>query len=256
MKALKSIFTVLSCLIFVISCSEDNTMKLSLATPISRTDSIKKLNTFHSEGLDFVYNQLVTATSRSTIHPPINNDTIKQLIITFSKSKSTKFNIKSFAQNFKSTRSSNEEITETRFKLSKEAENIFDHYFEELTASKSYEDAENIITLIINSNNFKELPLEQADMVTLMMYVGLDSANYWGNPINENKWEALKEGKVLTTRSMTGPPANYWTRRPNQAKLNKILKADCLGCIGSLFTGFSTLGWAAGGIFGSAICEI
>jgi hypothetical protein len=82
-------------------------------------------------------------------------------------------------------------------------------------------------------------------------YVGIDSAAYWSNEENWNKWEALISGiDAIETRGVAGPPASYWmtSKQMNNANFQKCIRNDIYGRATSLFTGFSLWGWCIGGI--------
>ena len=87
-----------------------------------------------------------------------------------------------------------------------------------------------------------------------MMYIAIDSKEYWADPNNLNKWKSLKSGIPYTeTKGMAGPAASYWmtSEQMNDKEFQNILNNDVYGCLTSTLGGFSAWGWCIGGIAGS-----
>ncbi|ERK02380.1 hypothetical protein [Segatella salivae] len=250
MKIKKTFLKILLvfCVIALYSCKSEDLTENSA----KQFSELKRISKYHSSGLDFTYTQLSSSKTRSA-RKDFGREEIVAQVLKFIES------IPEFQK--EKTRSVNtiSEIPHEGYELTPEAAQIFENYFDYLVHSSSKSDMENYVERIIKTPKFVSLNKEEQSLVAFMMYIGIDSGEYWSNPTNWEKWKALKENTTFvqnsstTTRGVAGPPAHYWmtSKQMNNKTFQKYLRADCKGCLYSLVTGFDAFAWAAGGILGS-----
>lgn len=226
-------------------------------------ESFKELAKKHSEGLDYVFNELSeqakTRPGNSDIKFEKNqifnltkeyflsNPTIREL----AGMSGTDFSIIAIK-----TRSNQEDL-ESSIKLSDAAQGIFDGVMEYFPLSTSYVDFENFVKSRIECETFKSIDSDEQKLLTFMLCVVLDSSLYWTDIDNFNKWTALASGQTIektNTRGNVGPPAYYWIPEDRMVEVGKIVTADAVGCLGT-FVGaltFNPLGWLVCGTVSSA----
>lgn len=241
--------------VLTVSCSSENE---SFNTTIQKDkqhiihlSELKRLSKYHSDGLDDIYNHLKKKEVRSG-KVQTTEEEIKLLAIDFVRNHMT--NSTSLdTRSLQNTEGSN------GYRLSTKGMSIFNSYFDTLISSLSKEDAEQYVAAITQRDTFLQLSHYEQELLTFMMYIGIDSRSYWSNPYNWNKWAYLRgESQHLPesfeTRGIAGPPASYWmtSKQMNNKRFKKILRDDCVGCLLSLIPAPSVLGWAIGGISNSA----
>lgn len=222
--------------------------------------SLKQLSFRHSQGLDAVYSQLASQSTRGAKSNGKQTRFSKELI------DSLTFEFVSHLPEYARTqvhRTRGEQQADTTLiKLSNEATALFKSFFDNLSDFSNRNEAEAYIEQTTQKDSFKLLNKEEQQRLVFMMFVGIDSGSYWSTPENWNKWHALNGDSttmvaaVKTTRGMAGPGASYWlTRKMMQnPRFRHTLLEDCIGCL--LGSG-SAVSWAIGGIVGSAraACE-
>lgn len=243
MKKYCFVLSFLMC-VFISSCENENIC----LTSKSKVEELKKISEYHSSGLDAIYTQLAGSSTRSISSNVTRKDIIRLASdYIYSQSKLENFKTRSL--------SPSEQISDTIVRqLSPKADSLFNEYFTNLVKSSSKESMLSYVESLLREETFMSLDSDEQNFLTFMMYIGIDSAEYWSNPYNLDKWMSLKTNSpITTTRSVAGPAGRYWLTRKqiNNPAFQKILGADCRGCGYSLLCGFSPWGWAAGGIAGS-----
>lgn len=224
----------------------------------SQTDfeSLLKLSKKHSEGLEYVYESLKQkkAVTRSSENPLKNVDKteIVNMVISFvnadpllSKMISTPLKVQ--------TRSQVEEAGS--IEISDKAQKILSEYIAYLPQSQNYDDFKKCLLNEIESSDFKQLNEDEQELLTFMLLIALDSADYWIE--NLDKWESLiNDDTSISTRGMAGPLAEYWMGNltlQQKQKVGKIGTCDALSCLTSLYpSGFVPGAWLLCAISGSA----
>ncbi len=210
-------------------------------------DELKKISSYHTIGLDEgfdVYNSRLlnsgkTNFSKKEIHTIVSDFGKRTIPVSKSETRSV----------LKSDNILSDTIV---VQLSNEAEVLLNVFVDSLLHSESAESMELYIRNLMETESFASLDSREQPYLVFMMLIGIDSAKYWSDPANFEKWEKLVNNTpTIQTRGAAGPGASYWI---NQDQMNerfrKTLWGDIRGCGYSGIT-FSALGWAVGGIAGS-----
>ena len=260
MKKITMFLVAVMTLCFTACSSNSEETRISLLQNDSHEKDfaeLKRLSLYHSQGLDAIYSHLASSTTR-TVDKKITKGQIARLSVNFINA----------VPDFQTTNTRNSvDISLSNpasYELTEKAEQIFKTYFNRLINSLSKADIENYVDSIVRTENFLSLNKEEQSLLAFMMYIGIDSGAYWSNPYNWKKWESLKHDSIFVedntpvSRGIAGPSTYYWMTpgQRSDRRFQKVLRDDCLGCIGSLFMGFTAAGWAIGGIYGSACSTV
>ena len=219
---------------------------------------LREISLLHSEGLNTIFSQLGPLKTRSANASVTADSTfflfnIDSMSISFIVEQ-----MKSMIPRMRST-SNLQKGEVANWQLSPSANSIFETYFDALKTSSDRAEMETYIQSVTQSDDFLLLEEKEQQLVVFMMYIGIDSYEYWSNPQNWNKWASLRGDftsivPTTSTRGMAGPGANAWMsgKQINNPRFQQILRSDCVGCLMSLTRGFHAWGWAIGGISGSA----
>lgn len=256
MKKFLLLFSVFL-IVFLFSCNKEDVKNDIIHQEKSKveTSNLREIASYHSKGLDYIYNELLKKESQTR---SFNRDWNSE----FSKIYISDLCVK-FIKNVSNVNISSNSVTRSlsisktdnnNQELSSDAQRILEEYFSYLMSYKNRQDIEIYIQNITKNNTFNTLEEKERNLLVFMMYIGVDSASYWSNSDNWEKWNCLKNGKKYNkTRGMAGPPASYWmtSEQANNPLFQKIVRNDVYGCLTSLVTGFSPWGWCSGGILGS-----
>jgi hypothetical protein len=231
--------------------SQDNSRKYSFS-------ELREISLLHSEGLNTIFSQLGPLKTRSA-NASVTADS------TFFRSKIDSMSISFIEEQMKSmiprmrSTSNLQKGEVANWQLSPSANSIFETYFDALKTSSDRAEMEKYILSVTQSDDFLLLEEKEQQLVVFMMYIGIDSYEYWSNPQNWNKWASLRGDftsivPTTSTRGMAGPGANAWMsgKQINNPRFQQILRSDCVGCLMSLTRGFNAWNWAIGGISTSA----
>lgn len=217
---------------------------------------LREISLLHSGGLNTIFSQLEPLKTRSANASVTADSTLRSKI----DSMSINFieeQMKSMIPRMRST-SNLQKGEVANWQLSPSANSIFETYFDALKTSSDRAEMEQYILSVTQSDDFLLLEEKEQQLVVFMMYIGIDSYEYWSNPQNWNKWASLRGDftsivPTTSTRGMAGPGANAWMsgNQIRNPRFQQVLRHDCIGCLMSLTRGFSAWGWAAGGIAGS-----
>lgn len=251
-KTMKFLAVVLS-FFTISSCSNSDEQFETKDDTISQNvlfNQLKEISLYHSKGLDACFNtfnsQLIDLKK-----PDFSRKNINKLSIKFAKQQ-----IPVFLHTTRIATVGDQDILADTIvrPLSSEAEKMYSDYMNTLLHSESAESMELYIRNLIQTEDFLSLDSEEQPYFIFMMLIGIDSAQYWSNPENMEKWKNLKNNSPTTsTRGVAGPPASYWmtSEQIEDPTFQEILQADIRGCGWSLLAGFNAVGWAIGGISGS-----
>lgn len=213
-------------------------------------NQLKEMSHAHSKGLDFCFNRY-------------NSALLEKRALDFSRKRTNEFCI-NFATNesafaicpeTRSALNANEILSDTIVRpLSSNAEKMLESFMDKLFEAPNADAIYSYIQNLMETENFLSLGKEEQPFLLFMMLIGVDSAQYWSNPTNAEKWERLKRMEPTNeTRGVAGPSASYWmtSEQIKSPNFKRLLEADMRGCGWSLLSGISTYGWMIGGIASS-----
>lgn len=186
--------------------SQNNSRKYSFS-------ELREISLLHSEGLNTIFSQLGPLKTRSA-NASVTADS------TFFRSKIDSMSIDFIEEQMKSKNprmrsTSNLQKGEVaNWQLSPSANSIFETYFDALKTSSDRAEMEKYILSVTQSDDFLLLEEKEQQLVVFMMYIGIDSYEYWSNPQNWNKWASLRGDftsivPTTSTRGVAGPGAKH-----------------------------------------------
>lgn len=243
------LFMLATLTLFMLSCSNEvDGDNCNVGLTLEMFDQLKEISAYHSKGLDSCfdhYNDVLNSCET----PDYSIKAIKKLSMDFVVENGD-------IESVHFTRSSDNAVLDENqmHELSVGGETILEEYFTLLLQSSSPESAEFGVKSIMQSESFSLLNEDEQSYLLFMMLIGIDSAKYWSDSENYEKWQRIgKLEPTVDTKSPAGPPASSWisSEQMSDPTFLRILQADVRGCGWSLLTGFAPWSWAAGGIAGS-----
>lgn len=265
MKTYFSFIIIFILHLFFVSCSniEDNSESTVSKNNIESFDKLITFAKFHSQGLDYVYQQMYEQTKTRSSVELWNKQIFQETAKSLSKEYGQKKEIVNAGKQFNNiigvpTRASSNETIATDT-LSEVSWVLYKTFTEAFPTSQSYDEMENLAKELVSSKDFEQLSSHDKELLTMVICVTLDSYSYWTIDANREKWKNLINNQNaeinVTTRGTAGPSASYWmsnSTAQEKQTVGRLAAQDGIGCLTSVVPGgFTVVGWLVGGIVGS-----